>query len=161
MPGGLVIRDAVPDDRAAVLTFWPHPDRFDRRLILSRAGEEVLLVADLPDPGAGAAGIVSIRWSGGCDDPVRPLLYALEVRPDRRGRGIGTGLIRHVASLVAARGRTEITLEVEVGNAGAIRLYHRLGFATIGPHQHVWHAGTISGTAETLIMHGRTAHLMS
>ncbi|HWS34365.1 MAG TPA: GNAT family N-acetyltransferase [Actinoplanes sp.] len=241
MAAGLVIRDAVPGDREAALSFWPHPDRFDRRLASSAIGDESLLVAVLDDasrpqidvarpqgeaarpqgdvarpqgdtdrpwneavraedsrveghrgetfrgPGCGAskgetrddgvrreggsgdggleeaggavAGIVSVRWGGGCSDASRPLLYALEVRPELRGRGVGTGLIRHVAGLVVGRGYAEITLEVEVDNAGAIRLYRRLGFTMTGPHQHFWYFGEVSGSVEVLIMHGRAGHL--
>ncbi|SDT79765.1 GNAT family N-acetyltransferase [Actinoplanes derwentensis] len=156
MPDGFVIRDAVPGDRDAVLSFWPHPDRFDRRLASSVSGEESLLVAVHGDL---TAGIVGIRWDGGCDDAARPLLYALEIRAEQRGRGGGTALIRHVAGLVADRGFAELTLEVEVANAGAIRLYHRLGFVTAGPHRHVWHSGKSCGIADVLIMHGGAGDL--
>ncbi|WP_430780260.1 GNAT family N-acetyltransferase [Actinoplanes sp. G11-F43] len=198
--GGFLIRDATAADRGAVLDFWPHPDRFDRRLASSAAGDEALLVAESGSgaglgcgSGSGArseswsgsavgtecavragsavgaecavgagcavAGVASLRWSGGCDDPNRPLLYALEVRPELRGRGAGTALIRSCAGRAAGRGFAEITLEVEVGNAGAIRLYRRLGFVTVGPHRHIWHAGKVTGGTDVLIMRGRSGQI--
>lgn len=105
-------------------------------------------------------GVVGVRWGGGCADSGRPLLYALVVRPDRRGSGVGTALIRHIAGLVAGRGFAELTLEVEVANAGAIRLYHRLGFVTGGPHRHVWQSGNLSGSVDVLIMNGRAEDII-
>ena len=104
--------------------------------------------------GGSVAGIASVRWSGGCDDPGRPLLYAVEITPARRRLGIGTGLIRYAARLAADRGATEMCLEVETVNTDAIRLYQRIGFYVAGPHRHVWRDGATSGTADVLIMRG-------
>ncbi|MEU8661420.1 GNAT family N-acetyltransferase [Actinoplanes philippinensis] len=151
-----VFRDAAIADRETVLEFWPHPERLDRRFAAAADGSETFVVA----VGSGEAGVVgaaSVRWGGGCDDTARPMLYGVEVRPDLRGRGVGSALIRHVAQLVADRGFAEVSLEVEVGNAGAIRLYHRLGFVTVGPHRHVWRSGSATGSTDVLIMHGRAA----
>lgn len=46
------------------------------------------------------------------------------VQPSFRGRGVGSGLIRHFLEL----GRDDVWLDVELGNAEAIQLYQRLGF---------------------------------
>jgi ribosomal-protein-alanine N-acetyltransferase len=52
------------------------------------------------------------------------------VRPQYRGRGIGTARMKRV--LVEARrlGAARATLEVRASNTHALRLYHRLGFYT-------------------------------
>ena len=50
------------------------------------------------------------------------------VRPQFRGRGIGTALMRHVLSEGARLGARRATLEVRSSNADARRLYERLGF---------------------------------
>lgn len=59
-------------------------------------------------------------------------ITTIAVRPDARGRGIGTALL--LALLVAARegGATSATLDVRVSNLGAQRLYERLGFRPAG-----------------------------
>ena len=51
--------------------------------------------------------------------------------PDARGRGLGTALIGHAADVFARRGHRELRLKVEAGNAGALRLYERLGFRRV------------------------------
>lgn len=150
------VRDALPADRESVLKFWPFPERLDRRFAAAAAGTESLLVATV---GTGVrlvfGGAVSIRWSGGCEDPGRPMLYGLEVPPAQRGRGLGTALTRFAARRAAARGFTELCLEVEPVNSGAIRLYRRLGFQVAGPHRHVWRSGDASGAVDVLIMRAR------
>lgn len=50
------------------------------------------------------------------------------VAPDARGRGLGAALIGQAAGVFAHRGQRDLCLKVEAGNAGAIRLYERLGF---------------------------------
>jgi predicted GNAT family acetyltransferase len=47
--------------------------------------------------------------------------------PDARGRGLAETLSRHVASEIVRRGETPF-LHAYADNAGAIRLYERLGF---------------------------------
>lgn len=48
--------------------------------------------------------------------------------PDWRGRGYATGLMRHVAAQIRARGETPF-LHVYPDNTGAIALYEALGYA--------------------------------
>lgn len=50
------------------------------------------------------------------------------VRPAVRGRGIGTALLMHVFAEADRLGAPSATLEVRASNAGALRLYERLGF---------------------------------
>ena len=50
------------------------------------------------------------------------------VRPQFRGRGIGTALMRHVLAEAERLGARRATLEVRASNAEARRLYERLGF---------------------------------
>ena len=49
----------------------------------------------------------------------------IAIRPERRGRGLGTALLKHVLAEGMRLGATRATLEVRAGNVGAIRLYER------------------------------------
>ena len=50
------------------------------------------------------------------------------LRPGYRGQGMGTALMHHVMRAARELGAKRATLEVRASNAGALRLYERLGF---------------------------------
>lgn len=52
----------------------------------------------------------------------------IAVDPEHQRRGIATLLMEELFDLTSRDGRRGYTLEVRVSNAGAIRLYERLGF---------------------------------
>ncbi len=54
------------------------------------------------------------------------------IRPAWRGQGIGTALLEHVFAAGGELGARRATLEVRASNAGARRLYARLGFQETG-----------------------------
>ena len=54
------------------------------------------------------------------------------VAPERRRGGIASMLLNRLFEQTAGDGRRGYTLEVRVSNAGAIRLYERLGFRSRG-----------------------------
>lgn len=58
------------------------------------------------------------------------------IRPPYRGQGVGTSLMHHVLAEARRLGARRATLEVRASNAGARRLYERLGFyvAATRPH---------------------------
>jgi ribosomal protein S18 acetylase RimI-like enzyme len=58
-------------------------------------------------------------------------LFALEVAPSWRNRGIGAAIVRQVVAEARKRRRGRVYLEVRVDNP-ARRLYHRLGFRRLG-----------------------------
>jgi ribosomal protein S18 acetylase RimI-like enzyme len=109
---------------------------------------ESLLVADLDGQVIGA---VSIRWDGGCDAP-NPWIYGGEVLPERRHQGIGTRLWQEAHRLCRFRGSRAASLDVDVTNVGARRLYERLGYVVLRPHEHHWVARDRETTA--VIAHG-------
>ncbi len=59
-------------------------------------------------------------------------LNNVAIRPDRRGRGLGAALVRHVLHEGGLLGARKATLEVRRSNAAARRLYARLGFQEAG-----------------------------
>jgi ribosomal-protein-alanine N-acetyltransferase len=54
------------------------------------------------------------------------------VRPEYRGRGIGTAILQHVLNEGRRLGATRATLEVRASNENARRLYERMGFYVAG-----------------------------
>ena len=56
----------------------------------------------------------------------------LAVRPELRGRGLGTRLLQGVIAGAARMGATQATLEVRRSNTAALRLYEQAGFHTAG-----------------------------
>ena len=70
------------------------------------------------------------------------------VRPEARDRGLGTELIRAATEHIGPDGVLE--LEVLESNAGARRLYERLGFRTVGIYKE---QGLLDGVwVDTIIM---------
>ena len=106
------------------------PDRAKQeralRLIVASPTVGTLFVAR---DGADVVGMVSLLYSistaegGPCG-----WLEDVVVRPDRRGVGLGTRLVRHAIDHARRRGLLRITLLADGVNAGAIRFYRRQGF---------------------------------
>jgi len=61
-------------------------------------------------------------------------LYSVAVARAARGRGVGEALVRAVERAARAHGCRRLRLEVRQDNAGAIRLYERLGYRRFGAH---------------------------
>jgi ribosomal protein S18 acetylase RimI-like enzyme len=57
--------------------------------------------------------------------------WCLAVHPDKRTRGVGRALVRHLAEHYLARGRQYLDLSVIHSNTAAIRLYRSLGFRKV------------------------------
>jgi ribosomal-protein-alanine N-acetyltransferase len=55
-------------------------------------------------------------------------LYSIAVSHDARGRGLGEALLAAAEQVAKKRGCRRLRLEVRQDNAGAIRLYERLGY---------------------------------
>ena len=70
-----------------------------------------------------------------------PWLESLHVLRAQRGHGVGTALMRELAALLLARGYRTMSLGVVKGNAGAGRLYLRLGATLVGIEPADWAAG--------------------
>jgi [ribosomal protein S18]-alanine N-acetyltransferase len=60
------------------------------------------------------------------------------MRPAFRGRGFGTALLHHVLAEGRRLGAQRATLEVRASNAGARRLYERLGFRVAGTRRNYY-----------------------
>jgi ribosomal protein S18 acetylase RimI-like enzyme len=83
----------------------------------------LLRVAEAP-PGR-AVGYVLAAVGG---RPGEAWVLSAAVRASHRGRGLGAALMEDVQAVLAARGVRAVRLTVHPGNAGAVRLYRRLGY---------------------------------
>ncbi|MEV0001214.1 GNAT family N-acetyltransferase [Micromonospora sp. NPDC050980] len=105
----------------------PHADFAARVTTVSRGDHTAQFVAD---PGGRLVG-----HAGGTaapDEPGLTLVYAVYVTPARRGSGLLAALVEAVAAWSRACGRSELMMEVVVGNDRAYRAYQKLGFTDTG-----------------------------
>ncbi|MFI5337363.1 MAG: GNAT family N-acetyltransferase [Opitutales bacterium] len=65
------------------------------------------------------------------DGPLGGYLQAICVAPERRGGGLGTALVQWAEARLFAR-QPNVFLCVSSFNPGALRLYRRLGYRTVG-----------------------------
>ena len=82
------------------------------------------------------AGLVLARMAG---DEAEILTFG--VVPDARRRGHGAALLRGVLAAARARGAAAMFLEVAAGNAPALALYAREGFAEVGRRRRYYSDG--------------------
>ena len=137
------VRLAGPADAAAVAAML---HAFNTEFATSTPGTTVLAdrlrglleredVATLVagDPPAGLA-LLTFRPSVWERGPVA-LLEELYVRPDLRGRGLGTQLLQRAFALSRERGSESFEIHVDEGDTDARRFYERHGVSTTGPDQ--------------------------
>ena len=87
------------------------------------AGDVATFLADGPGPLLGMA--TGYRPD---DRPTTGWLFAMWVRPDRRGEGIGRQLVAAVVEWAASLDIDQLLLHVTDGNDGAVRFYASCGF---------------------------------
>ena len=86
------------------------------RLFVAREGERIVAMANL---------LYTVSTAEGG----RAALFEdLVVLPERRGRGIGSALLRHVIDAARKEGLTRVTLLTDRGNKRAQALYRKMGF---------------------------------
>jgi diamine N-acetyltransferase len=90
-------------------------------------GSAYVIVSD--EPGAPEVGYTFLTYGFSLEFAgFFALVDELYVREAYRGRGMGASVMRQLEEQCTALGFAAIRLEVETENAGAQRLYHRLGF---------------------------------
>lgn len=73
--------------------------------------------------------LLSLSWSNEAGGPV-VWLEELYVKPEARGAGIGTALMRHALTEYGGKA-CRFRLETEPANEAAMRLYRKLGFSDL------------------------------
>ena len=113
---GMVVSDADvmwANHRTRTFTYLVAEDTRTRRIVGTVTGVDHVLAFGDPDQGAS--------------------LWCLAADPQAAPRGVGEALVRVLAERYVARGRAILDLSVMHDNAGAIALYHRLGFRPAAP----------------------------
>jgi len=134
------IRPAAEADLEALE--WGGEFRRFRRLYRAayeeaRRGERALLVADVQGQ---VVGQIFVQLGGAF--PGQPLasgyLYAFRVRPEFRNLGLGTALVAEAEGFLRRQGFSQVVIAVAKDNAGALRLYQRLGYERFGEDPGAW-----------------------
>jgi GNAT superfamily N-acetyltransferase len=116
---------------------------FAERYARQRKHQGVLFVAWL---GGHLVGNVYLWLEEAEEEPIRKhlpgvaLLTHLEVRPDRRDKGIGTSIVERLEQHLLELGRDRVALAVRTDNPDATRLYDRLGYRDWGSGLVICHA---------------------
>jgi ribosomal-protein-alanine N-acetyltransferase len=124
------IREMEPGDLDEVMAIEEvsFPTPWPRRLFeeeIVREFSDALVAA--PAEGEGVLGY-SVCWIVAGESH----LLNIAVRPDARGRGVGSALLGECMLRSARAGAGRIHLEVRAGNTPAIRMYEREGFTPLG-----------------------------
>jgi GNAT superfamily N-acetyltransferase len=113
----------------------PSPHLLADRLRRQRDGVGELWIAVEGDQ---PVGVVYLWLDDAIEEIVRehlpgvPLIMNLWVRWDRRGRGVGTGLMTAAEARLRELDYTQVALGVDVKNRMALRLYERLQYSEWG-----------------------------
>jgi ribosomal protein S18 acetylase RimI-like enzyme len=131
--GGLVVREAHPDDLDAIADLERESfafDRVSRRSLREflRAPHRPVIAATVDGELAGYA-LVSLRKGA---RKVR--IYSIAVNRRFARRGVGRALLQACEHYARRHGRAALTLEVRYDNARAIGLYQSWGFRLVGEH---------------------------
>lgn len=110
----------------------PDAEEFRARFsgLLAREDVLVLLVGNAKEP-TGLA-LLTLRPTPYSDGPLAQL-EELYVRPQLRGRGLGTELLRGAVERVREQGCKEMHINVDEVDADTRRFYERHGFTNIQP----------------------------
>ena len=135
-PEGVVLRPFTDADADAFLAvnaaaFASHPEQghFSAADLAARQAEDwwdpagLILAED-------AGGVVGFHWTKRHDDTTGEV-YVLGVHPRAAGRRLGALLLDAGLAHLAAGGNTRVILYVDAGNAPAVALYERSGFAIV------------------------------
>lgn len=157
VPTGLVLRAFDPADagawvRANAAAFAAHPEQgriteADFELMRREpwfAPDDLILLAEADGPElAGSTWIKTVRESGSetehsaYDSSVETELYAIGIRPEYAGRGLGRLLLEVTLARMAQHAPERVSLYVDGENEAAVRMYRSAGF-TIASSSRQW-----------------------
>ena len=112
----------VPEE--AVLTMFPSPSALQDRI---RSGIVSFYVAEEGD-GGDVVGVAAVVGSAQPFNRDQRVVALIGVRPDRRGRGVGSALLRAVVRDSEAEGVRKLVAQVPVENVASAALFLKSGF---------------------------------
>ncbi len=128
----LLLRDAADGDMPALLEVRDSVAVHGDRIRDARGGQFRYLVAERDEVVVGFGQLVFEQPPTWPAMKLMPTMIDLEVRADRRSRGIGSFMIRAMEELARQRGHEEMFISTDPdGNARALALYARLGYAAM------------------------------
>jgi ribosomal protein S18 acetylase RimI-like enzyme len=139
----VIIRQAVKRDLPALewegeFSHFRHV--FSEAYRLQELGDVLMWVVDLPE--FGLIGQLFIQLYGPnqiqTSKTKYAYIYGFRIRPDYRGLGIGSRLLKSVESDLIQRGFKRISLNVARDNEAARRLYQREGYRVVAPEPGIW-----------------------
>jgi len=139
----VIIRQAVKRDLPALEwegEFSHFRHIFAEAYRLQELGDVIMWVVDLPE--FGLIGQLFIQLYGPNQIQSSKVKYAyiygFRIRPDFRGQGIGSRLLKCVETDLLKRGFKRISLNVARDNEAARRLYEREGYMVVSPEPGIW-----------------------
>lgn len=139
----VIIRQAVKRDLPALEwegEFSHFRHIFGEAYRLQKLGDVIMWVVDLPE--YGLIGQLFIQLYGPNQIQTSKTRYAyiygFRIRPDYRGLGIGSRLLKSVESDLNRRGFKHISLNVARDNDAARRMYEREGYHVVAPEPGIW-----------------------
>lgn len=129
------LTDAETLERIEAVSF--DSDRLSRRSLNHHLASETadVLIAELDGVAVGYAMMFYRRTT------TIGRLYSIATLPQARGRGVGDALMAACERAARKRGCTILRLEVRQDNAGAIRLYEKLGYVAFGRYESYYEDG--------------------
>lgn len=113
---------------------------FTEAFRLQELGDVLMWIVELPD--FGLIGQLFIQLYG--PEQIQTsktkfaYIYGFRIRPDFRGMGIGSRLLKSVEADLENRGFERISLNVARENEDARRLYEREGYRVVAPEPGIW-----------------------
>lgn len=142
-PNALVIRRVTEADLPALEwdgVYQMHRRTYARLFEDSKTGSTILWMVETPQGEmVGQAFVMLVSGEkAAADGRERAYIFAFRVKPQYRGRGVGTMLMRFIERNLARQGFTTVTLNVAKQNPDARRLYERLGYRVTGSKPGKW-----------------------
>lgn len=146
MTASLTLAVATPDDAPAMASVHAQAfdtpwDESDFEGLVESAGVFGFLVR-----GEDPAGVLICRAVGGEAE-----ILTVGVAPWARRQGVGLALMTAAIGAARTAGASDVFLEVDVDNAGAVALYEGLGFRRTGVRKGYYDRGA-AGRADALVM---------
>lgn len=113
---------------------------FTEAFRLQELGDVIMWVVELPDFGLIGQLFIQLYGPGQIQTSKTKFayIYGFRIRPDFRGMGIGSRLLKSVEADLERRGFESISLNVARENEDARRLYEREGYRVVAPEPGIW-----------------------